>query len=157
MHRTTLLLALFIATSLARADGVPVAPDTPSTPPPAPTSRPGKAPPDCVNKALEAIFDKEKAYIATAKNYSESLLEIHALSAIGLGCPGWELPEVKITYGGTGFNAVMAETSSGDKWTLNQDKALILEEKEVKPIEAEEPAKKKAGLIVLPGPAKRQY
>ncbi len=130
MFRVT-LLALLLVSRTALAAGEWVSPDTPNAPPPeAPKPpKPGKAPPDCVSKVLEAIFMREKEFYGTKKAYSDSLLEIHALSAVGIGCGGWELPAISLTYGGSGYNAVMTETATGSKWTINQDKTVILEDK----------------------------
>ena len=145
MKTLLLIVMLAVLPAPARADGVPVSPDTPNAPPPPPPPpRPGKAPPDCVNKVLKAVYDGEKEYFAKTHAFSESLIEVHAASKIGLGCRGWELPEVKITYGGSGYTATMTETASGVKWIINQDKAVILEEKEIKAIVVEpEPTSKK--------------
>ena len=132
---------VFFLSAIACAGGEAVDPNTPSAPPPAPTPARPTAPPDCVKKILDAIYDREKTFFEAKKQYSESLLEIRALSTIGVGCYGWDLPEMKMTYGGSGYTATMTETASGDKWTINQDKTLVLDVKEVKPI-FEPPAKK---------------
>lgn len=113
--------------------GQAVSPDTPNDPPAPPkpvVERPStKTPPDCVRQLLEAIYEREKAHFAATKTYSESLWDIHALSVVGVGCPGWDLPVIKSTYGNAGFNAVMVETATAMKWTINQDKTLFAEEK----------------------------
>jgi hypothetical protein len=50
---------------------------------------------------------------------------------------------------------VMTETSTGNKWTINQDRTLVLDEKEVKPIVVEAPHKN-PGLIILGTPGKKK-
>ena len=139
------MIALLVP-ALARAEGVPVSPDTPSAPPasaPAPAPRVGATPPACVDKILETVYEHEKTYFGKKKAYSDSLFEIRALSAIGLGCPGWDLPAIQITYGGSGYTAVTTEASSGNKWIVNQDKTLSSEVKKIEPIEPPAPPKKK--------------
>ncbi|MGZ3706477.1 MAG: hypothetical protein ACXWP1_11950 [Bdellovibrionota bacterium] len=118
-------------------------PDTPNTPPPPLPPRPGKVAPECVNKMLEAVYTAEKDHFAKTKSYSNSMLEIHAASKIGIGCSGWDLPDIQVTYGGAGFTATSTEASSDVKWTINQDHSLTVTEKEIKPLPPPEPAPKK--------------
>ena len=134
-----LILALLFVSTAAFADPAAqdsqwVSPSTANVPPPAAPTTPGKkAPPECVKKVLSVIYARERDFFATKKLYSDSMLEIHALSAVGLGCPGWELPTVSVTYGGSGFNAVMTENATSAKWRINQDNTFILEEKLIAP------------------------
>lgn len=129
-----LLLALLaFLPANAFADGEAVSPDTPSVyiPPPPQPPRPGKTPPECVNHLLETVYQGETNLFAKTKAYSTSFIEMRVGSKIGLGCPGWDLPAIELTYGGTGFTATMTEAATEIRWTINQDKALTATEKKV--------------------------
>jgi hypothetical protein len=141
----TSLFALAIGgTARAGSGGVPVDPNAKDLPPPPPPERTSVTPPECVTKVLNAVYEKEKEYFAEKKAYTDSLLEAHALSAVGVGCSGWSLPALASTYGGSGYTATMEDSEKGIKWTINQDKAMIREVRELKPVvpAAVPPAKK---------------
>jgi hypothetical protein len=125
--------------------GEAVSPNTPSVyvPPPPLPPRAGKLPPECVNHLLQTVYEGEKATFAAKKTYSTSFIEMHLGPKMAVGCSGWDVPVVELTYGGTGFTATMTEAATEIKWIINQDKGLFGVEKKIAPLPQEpKPAKK---------------
>jgi hypothetical protein len=94
---------------------------------PKPTVQGKNADSTCVKKQITNVLDYEKKYYASKGRYTNSAAEALIPKEVIVDCPGWNDPEIRTTYGGSGVVIRSMNPATGESWSINNEGAFVQE------------------------------